>query len=317
MENKLLNINSFGFRGPEIKKEKAQNEYRIFVLGGSTVFNVAIPYNKTFERLLEEKLAEKFPQRQIKVINAGADGYTSEHSLIQYMFYIRDFNPDLIISLQGINDMYYSCAPPYFTSGTYSSDYSHSYGSLAKMINSYFSDKISININSVVLNYVSSFIKDNFYSDITNKYVNYTQYQFKIGGIKIHEYRSIDSYLRNLNYFASIVSGDHTRLIFINQPYLYSVKNKYDALPRNWFVQRFCSDGKNYPNLESLIYGINLFNSATKSIADKNNLMFVDLESQVPKSLDYFTDDVHYTEKGNSLIADILHEYILENILKQ
>ena len=33
-----LNINSYGFRGPEITIEKPDNVYRIFFIGGSTAF---------------------------------------------------------------------------------------------------------------------------------------------------------------------------------------------------------------------------------------------------------------------------------------
>ncbi|MGI0010745.1 MAG: hypothetical protein ACREAE_05040, partial [Nitrosopumilaceae archaeon] len=33
-----ININSHGFRGHEITKEKPENTYRIFVVGGSTIF---------------------------------------------------------------------------------------------------------------------------------------------------------------------------------------------------------------------------------------------------------------------------------------
>ena len=35
-----LNINGYGFRGPEIVKEKPDNTVRIFVVGGSTIYAI-------------------------------------------------------------------------------------------------------------------------------------------------------------------------------------------------------------------------------------------------------------------------------------
>ena len=40
---------------------------------------------------------------------------------------------------------------------------------------------------------------------------------------------------------------------------------------------------------------------------------FLDLEAKIPKSLDYFYDDVHYTDKSFDIIADIIFEELITN----
>ena len=40
-----------------------------------------------------------------------------------------------------------------------------------------------------------------------------------------------------------------------------------------------------------------------KSIAISRNTYFIDLEAIIPKSLDFFKDEVHYTDKALDLIA--------------
>ena len=104
-----LTVNSLGFRGEEISAKKPKNTFRIVILGGSTVLNREVPFEQNAARLLEKKLRKQYPDKKIEIINAGKDYYTSEHSLIQYMFKISDLNPDLVIMWQGVNDMLMSC----------------------------------------------------------------------------------------------------------------------------------------------------------------------------------------------------------------
>ncbi|MFQ5506855.1 MAG: hypothetical protein ACE5F1_18950, partial [Planctomycetota bacterium] len=56
-----LHVNSHGFRGEEIQKEKPDGAFRIFVMGGSTVFCERVPFEKSHVRLLEKKLRGKHP----------------------------------------------------------------------------------------------------------------------------------------------------------------------------------------------------------------------------------------------------------------
>jgi len=45
-------------------------------------------------------------------------------------------------------------------------------------------------------------------------------------------------------------------------------------------------------------------------IAEAHDIQFVDLEKAVPKSLEYFKDDVHFTEAGNRKVADYFRKNI-------
>jgi lysophospholipase L1-like esterase len=74
-------------------------------------------------------------------------------------------------------------------------------------------------------------------------------------------------------------------------------------------------EGNRYPNIDSMIRGMNAFNSATAEIARRHGLPLIDLESQIPKTTDYFLDDVHYTEDGNARIADLISAYLIQHEL--
>ena len=56
-----ININSLGFRGPEFSPEKPTDVYRIFMIGGSTMFGAASTSdNTTISGFLQQMIDQKF-----------------------------------------------------------------------------------------------------------------------------------------------------------------------------------------------------------------------------------------------------------------
>ena len=100
-----ININSHGFRGQEILREKPDNTFRIFVVGGSTTFGIRSPDNQTIPGHLQQILNEKNFDKKIEVINAGIGGITSTDEVQLIKTKIVQFDPDLIIVYDGNNDM--------------------------------------------------------------------------------------------------------------------------------------------------------------------------------------------------------------------
>ena len=100
-----LNINSDGFRGPEISKEKLDGTYRIFLIGGSTTFGFGATSDETtISGFLQKFFNDSDLNVNIEVINAGIEaGYSSSEA-----YYIKnilvEYTPDLIIAYDGWND---------------------------------------------------------------------------------------------------------------------------------------------------------------------------------------------------------------------
>jgi len=103
--SQTININSYGFRGPEILMEKPENTYRIFVVGGSTTFGIRSPDQNTMPGHLQQNLDERNFDKKIEVINAGIGGITSTDELQLVSKKIVHFEPDLIIVYDGSNDI--------------------------------------------------------------------------------------------------------------------------------------------------------------------------------------------------------------------
>jgi hypothetical protein len=97
--------NSFGFRTPERPFKKPPMTKRVITLGGSTTFDG--PTNEqTWSALLEKRLNEHYAGsgHTIEVINLGVDMANSPYSLIDLAFLGVEYEPDLVISYDGVND---------------------------------------------------------------------------------------------------------------------------------------------------------------------------------------------------------------------
>jgi Lysophospholipase L1 and related esterases len=99
-------VNSLGFRNEEITTEKNSDTYRIFVVGGSTVFGDGVKTDETIpQNLQKEFLDDKLNGiENIEVINAGINGAWSKDEAKLIKNKIIKYDPDLIIVYDGWND---------------------------------------------------------------------------------------------------------------------------------------------------------------------------------------------------------------------
>ena len=103
--NEYVNINSFGFRGVEISKEKPENVYRIIMLGGSTLFGIPSTSDyTTIPGFLQKKFETTDSDFKVEIINAGSSGAYSKTETLYVKHKLLDFDPDLIIVYDGWND---------------------------------------------------------------------------------------------------------------------------------------------------------------------------------------------------------------------
>lgn len=100
--------NEDGFRIPKagypLPKKKPAGQFRIAFLGPSVVqlgstFDTALPGS------LKLVLQKRYPGRDIEVINAGIQSSVSRQSLVQLLLHVVDYQPDMVIIYDGVNDL--------------------------------------------------------------------------------------------------------------------------------------------------------------------------------------------------------------------
>ena len=90
----------------EYSREKPEGVYRLALLGGSVArSSFASDKGRTISAILERLLREHFSTKKIEVINAGMSAYVMEQEYIFYQLYLSKYDPDLIVGLDGYNDL--------------------------------------------------------------------------------------------------------------------------------------------------------------------------------------------------------------------
>jgi hypothetical protein len=103
----LMDINSNGFRGEEIPKEKKIGEIRVLVMGDSITCGDTLPVEDIFVTKMEKYLKQGKPQTAIRVINGGLgdigledevnilieQGLAVKPDIVLFVFYTNDSRP--------------------------------------------------------------------------------------------------------------------------------------------------------------------------------------------------------------------------------
>lgn len=101
-----IKTNSFGLRCNEFPKEKPAGEYRILFLGDSVTFGFKLNQNETLPSNLERVLSSSIHNLNIRVINAGVDGYAT----FQEAYFLKrrgvEFAPDIVLVGFVLNDVF-------------------------------------------------------------------------------------------------------------------------------------------------------------------------------------------------------------------
>jgi lysophospholipase L1-like esterase len=101
---KQASFNSLGYRSLERRLERPPGTARLVCLGGSATFDLQAASNDlAWPARLERLLSEGGPDTE--VWNGGFPGWTSLETLIALALRDVDLDPDLMIVLQGLNDL--------------------------------------------------------------------------------------------------------------------------------------------------------------------------------------------------------------------
>jgi lysophospholipase L1-like esterase len=97
-------FNSHGFRDVERSKAKAENAFRLAVVGDSVTMQMVIPPEKLYVRRLEHLLKEALPNGNIECLSFGVTGYNAAQESELMRSTVLDFEPDAILWQFHLND---------------------------------------------------------------------------------------------------------------------------------------------------------------------------------------------------------------------
>ena len=101
-----VSINQRGFRGPDLQSPKPRGGIRIWVIGGSTTFDIYAPNDATtWPALTGSLLGEALGNPNVEVINAGIPGEIIRGNREDFESHYGSVTPDVLILHAGPNDL--------------------------------------------------------------------------------------------------------------------------------------------------------------------------------------------------------------------
>ena len=100
------NKNSHGFRGEEFSQAKTPNTYRIFLIGGSTMYGAGSYSDETTIPAIMQKITDRQQLGlNVEIINAGTPAANTVGEVKMIKQKIVNFQPDLVVMYDGWNNL--------------------------------------------------------------------------------------------------------------------------------------------------------------------------------------------------------------------
>lgn len=285
--NEAIGVNRFGFIGPDNLHLPRNNRARIFALGGSTT--ECDRSTNGWPACLGRLLTDGREDSGVDVYNAGVAGWNSQQSLIEYLFYVREFKPDIVIFYHAVNDMLASLSPRHRRYETFYSDYCHDlngrgyWGAYRPLLATFF-----------------GYLMENMFSD-------FRQPEEK----EWDDFPSLYTFRRNLEMVLGQIRRDGAVPILVTQPTLHSGKMDPKQRARCWIQRQFWRlPGGAVISSRAANLGLERFNDCIRDVGRQLDCHVVDFAPTVPKDLEFFLDDVHLTAQGNAELARQISEVI-------
>lgn len=337
--NRYEYANNAGFREPRpIAMEKPADEFRIFLTGGSTAFGMgaggeataamnwyALAYRETISHMMEQILnsTELVPGKKIRVYNTAVWGYGYQHLLMRYTTKLRRYNPDMIVSLDGANEIPIISRLhedwDYFQEGQYSY--------LLRQIFNYNQPGLASYLTLWLKNntYFMSYIwmgKDLFVELNRNNIEEFPEDRVAAGIHTVPESveaksarmdRNVTTVVRMVENYHSVLDNDRVAHIFALQPWFYSSKKPLSEKEK--IVAGLKGHREYYGIPSANVY--KLFGDKVRESAGAKGYFLADFTEYFDDVSEWvFTDWCHLTSEANYLIAKELSNLVKERFFQ-
>ena len=288
-----LNINSYGFRGPEITMEKSENVYRIFFIGGSTSFGAsASSDSKTISGILEAKFHES-GIKEIEIINAGINNANSRSETYLIRNVILDFNPDMLIVYDGWNEGQHDWGWD---------DEVEDQSTLANLKNSF-----EVFLNSLYITKIKPYYKtpEKFQELFTN--INNNPGEIKVPNSDLNEKKS-SVWQKRWQDICSIEDEKNFKTIITLQPILGTGNKSLTPVEQETLEKHFARQSIILELFDNLATSLTELEKTCEKTIDLRNVF-----DHTDKTV--FHDRGHVSDYGNEIVAERIYQNILPIVL--
>jgi len=303
----------------KINKKKNQNDFNIFILGGSTVEGDGVDnLNDTIVSQIQKKIDSLKCENSVKTFNEGISGNSSKQDYLNLTLRIIPHNqPDLIISIQGWNDFMSYAGERDNLISPYAAFWTTREQAMYRYINS-----------NKFLSKSFEFIINNSFTGLFVKSISINlDFEKKIQTSKRKIYLSksedLDILVKNYFYFQNLSNlvSKHNKIQYYHflQPSLI-YKKKPNQYEKNILLG--LKNTKSYKGISNEIFSKQYWNNLKKFydyILDdnrfQNNQWMIDFSNLYENSSEIdFVDHGHLSSKGQKKIAEAIFDKIQNEI---
>lgn len=333
-----------------LSEKKDSNEVRIFLMGGSAMIGAGqtngfdaikqfpkgtYAYSISIAGYLKQYLQQKYPNKKITVVNAATYGRQLHQSLLFYLETISHLHPDIVIDMDGYNDVK-SISTGYVYELT-------EFGRLKSYVDlKQHSEQTQSRLKSVQLaNYILMKKKDANGTGRQDYGIDTSVYnQQAYLKIKPSLQQSAQPFLKVLKQYANVLNGDSVHFIFALQPILYRGINKqladYELKMKNevgredpkgefnsYEDPRISGDAnllkqdsiKAVGSLVQRYFFDDWLSSEIQQTVEHTSANFIDLNKEITpldSSFHFYTDYCHMTKEGYKFIGERFGQVIVD-----
>ena len=302
---------NLGFRGSDIHMPKPPNEYRIFMVGGSTTECLYLDDTATVPARLQSTLNRRLPsETTYRVYNAGKGGDQTCDHVAMISQRSAHLQPDMMILLAGLNDL---------LAAMNKVDYLHlperpgttvSFLDMSK----YFLTEFQIPRRLYHLLHRQS------ESEVMQEIPFHSSYNRQVALCNSHPVAAagprtdLSHYAENLRTIIGVAMAHKITLICVAQATTWNSTVDPGAAEWHWLLLQ---NGIRYSD-RSMDAAMGAYNDVTRRLAREFNLPFLDLAQLLPKSREYIYDDCHFNIEGAEIVGAMLGEMLIrDNLLSR
>ncbi len=321
----VYRVDENGFRSlTPVSREKPGNLIRVLCLGASTTEQSTQETPDTWSGLLESYLLEHYKDSDFKfqVMALGYGGCRALDSALWMHDTLDKFKPDIVITLLGVTDLCWAGGPGY----------------APRTVEQMLKTRDELTVKNVRAKLHDVFHK---YSQVYRRVWNIVmkfknRRDLKAGRLvewhsvglqdRRKEYRKcpyvenvtrdpdpIEEFKNSTAWLVHFIESRGVPVIVMGQPVSWKESATQEEVNCRWFFVN-TPTGAVRPSGTWLLGEMQRYNRVQEALANGRTVKYLDLDSKIPKTVDYFFDDCHYTDLGSRQVAKAALPVLLETI---
>ncbi|HJU69418.1 MAG TPA: GDSL-type esterase/lipase family protein [Gemmatimonadaceae bacterium] len=300
--------NNVGLRGDSLRMPKPDDELRVFMVGGSTTETLYLDDRQAITRVLENRLDTIVPGKRVKVYGAGKSGARSYDHIEMIAHRLVHLAPDALIVFAGVNDL---------RAAMYGRDQLMLPPALGAPDTEWSLMQI---VRFAVTEFqlgrrLFSLLKPEDYRDAVEQITLRSNFR---RSVRMREALPVSAsapridvapYRNNLISIAGIARSHGIDLVLLTQPTTWNSRVDSEIAKWHWM-----SAGPDSAYREAALdQAMEAYNDVVRAVAAQFDVPLFDIARLLPKSGQYFYDDVHFNPRGADTVASLLAPFVSQN----